>query len=170
MLIEGPSGGGKSTLASILAGGRTPQAGSLLMHGLDRHTLGERNWKRSAALVPQFHENHVLTGSFAFNLMMGRRWPPQAEDFTEMETLCRDLGLEDLLKRMPSGLQQSVGDSGWQLSHGERSRLYLGRALLQSPNVIVLDETFAALDPKSLRCAAGSVSRRVQTVVVIAHR
>ena len=56
------------------------------------------------AVAPQFHENHVLTGSFAFNLLMGRRWPPRMEDFVEAEAVCDELGLSDLLECMPGGL------------------------------------------------------------------
>ena len=54
---------------------------------------------------------------------------------------------------MPAGLLQMVGESGWQLSHGEKSRLYIARALLQGAELVVLDESFAALDPESLRQA-----------------
>lgn len=49
---------------------------------------------------------------------------------------------------MPAGLQQILGETGWQLSHGERSRLFIARALLQGPDVMVLDESFGALDPE----------------------
>lgn len=73
----------------------------------------------------------ILTGTLAFNLLMGRRWPPTAEELAEAKQLCDELGLGDLLSRMPSGLMQVVGETGWQLSHGERSRLYLARALLK---------------------------------------
>jgi hypothetical protein len=59
--------------------------------------------------APQFHENHVLTGTFAFNLLMGRRWPPEPEDLREAEGLCRQLGLGQLLERMPA--QESGGAS-----------------------------------------------------------
>jgi ATP-binding cassette subfamily B protein len=120
-------------------------------------------------MAPQFHENHVLTNTLAFNLLMGRRWPPRPEDLTDAEAVCRDLGLDDLLARMPAGLQQMVGDSGWQLSHGERSRLYIARALLQQAEVLIFDESFAALDPENLQRALHCVLRRAPALVVIAH-
>lgn len=169
VLLEGPSGGGKSTLALLLAGVRVPGSGTLLVDGLDRQTLGPIEWRRRVVAVPQFHENHVISSTFAFNLLMGRDWPPRAKDLAEAEALCRELDLGDLLERMPSGLQQMVGDTGWQLSHGERSRVYLARALLQSPEVLVLDESFAALDPETMRTALECVLRRAPAVVVVAH-
>lgn len=169
LLIEGPSGGGKSTLASLLAGLRQPDSGLLLLRGFDRRTLGDANWRRLVVSAPQFHENHVLSETFAFNLLMGRRWPARPEDLAECEEVCRDLGLGDLLDRMPAGLNQMVGETGWQLSHGERSRLYIARALLQRADLVLLDESFAALDPENLRRALTCVLNRVQTLVVIAH-
>jgi ATP-binding cassette, subfamily B, bacterial len=169
LLIEGPSGGGKSTLASLLVGLRQPDSGLLLLRGFDRRTLGDANWRRLVVGAPQFHENHVLSETFAFNLLMGRRWPARPEDLEECEAVCRDLGLGDLLDRMPAGLNQMVGETGWQLSHGERSRLYIARALLQRADLVLLDESFAALDPENLRRALTCVLNRVQTLVVIAH-
>ena len=59
-MLEGPSGGGKSTLASLIAGLRQPESGLLLASGLDRHTLGSSGWRRVVAFAPQFRENHVL--------------------------------------------------------------------------------------------------------------
>ena len=70
---------------------------------------------------------------------------------------------------MPAGLWQIVGETGWQLSHGERSRLYVARALLQDADVVVLDESFAALDPETLRQALPCVMERAKTLVMIAH-
>lgn len=169
LLLEGPSGGGKSTLAALLAGLRTPSAGLLLLRGLDQQTVGTAHWRRQVVAAPQFHENHVLTGTFAFNLLMGRQWPPRPEDLREAEALCYELGLGDLLERMPAGLQQMLGESGWQLSHGERSRLYIARALLQQADLIILDESFAALDPASLQQALQTVLARAKTLLVIAH-
>jgi ATP-binding cassette subfamily B protein len=80
LLVEGPSGSGKSTLASLLIGLRRPASGLLLLDGLDRQTLGSQGWLRRVVAAPQFHENHVLTGTFAFNLLMGRGWPPHPSD------------------------------------------------------------------------------------------
>jgi ATP-binding cassette subfamily B protein len=168
VLLEGASGGGKSTLASLLVGLRTPQAGLLLLGGLDRHTTGD-DWHRLATEAPQFHENHILSGSLAFNLLLGREWPGPAADLAEAEQLCRELGLGDLLERMPGGLMQLVGETGWQLSHGERSRVFLARALLQRAPLTVMDESFAALDPETLALCLRCVQQRAQTLVVIAH-
>jgi ATP-binding cassette subfamily B protein len=169
ILLAGPSGGGKSTLASLLTGLRLPQSGLLLLRGLDWQTLGSEGWQRRVAAAPQFHENHVFTGTFAFNLLMGRRWPAQPEDLQQAEALCRELGLGDLLDRMPAGLQQTVGETGWQLSHGERSRLYIARALLQDTDLVVLDESLAALDPETFAQSLRCVLNRASTLLVIAH-
>ena len=102
-------------------------------------------------------------------LLMGRNWPPTAQDLREAETLCRELGLGELLDRMPGGLLQMVGETGWQLSHGEQSRLFMARALLQRADMVILDESFAALDPANLDRALHCVSERAETFLVIAH-
>jgi ATP-binding cassette subfamily B protein len=169
LLLEGPSGGGKSTLASILTGLRQPESGSLLLWGFDRQILGAEEWRRRVVMAPQFQENHVFSDTFAFNLLMGRRWPPTPEDLTEAESICRELGLGELLDRMPSGFQQMVGESGWQLSHGERSRLFIARTLLQDADLVILDESFGALDPENLYRALQCVLKRASTALVIAH-
>jgi ATP-binding cassette, subfamily B, bacterial len=144
-----------------------PESGLLLLRGLDRETLGAEGWRRRVVAAPQFHENHVLTETF--NLLMGRRWPPQPADVEAAESVCRELGLDDLLARMPAGLLQLVGETGWQLSHGERSRLYMARALLQGTDLVILDESFAALDPETLHRCLRCVLKRAATVLVIAH-
>ncbi len=169
ILLEGPSGGGKTTFASLLSGLRQPEAGLLLVNGLDRHTLGESGWRRGVSAAPQFHENHILTETLLFNLLMGRRWPPSAGDARQAEELCRHLGLGDLLDRMPAGIRQMVGEGGWQLSHGEKSRVFIARALLQDAELVILDESFAALDPENLRSAMECTLQRAQTLLVIAH-
>ena len=170
MLLEGPSGGGKSTFASLLSGIRRPDSGLVLINGLDGYTVGSQRWRRQVAASPQFHDNHILTETLAFNLLMGRSWPPSRADVEEAQAICQELGLEGLLERMPGGLMQMVGETGWQLSHGERSRLYIARTLLQRAELIVLDESFAALDPENLRLALECVLKRGRTVLAIAHR
>jgi ATP-binding cassette subfamily B protein len=169
VLVTGPSGGGKSTFGMLLAGLRRPTSGLLLFDGLDASTMGIGAWRRHVTSAPQFHENHVLGATFAFNLLMGRAWPPRDEDIEAAEQICRELDLGPLLERMPAGILQTVGETGWQLSHGERSRLFLARALLQDADVVVLDESFAALDPATLAKAVDCARRRAKTLIVIAH-
>jgi ATP-binding cassette, subfamily B, bacterial len=169
LLLEGPSGGGKSTLGALLVGLRVPDTGKLALAGVEQQAVGLARWRGRVGAAPQFHENHVFSASFLFNLLLGRAWPPRREDVVEAEAVVRELDLGPLLARMPSGLEQLVGESGWQLSHGERSRLYIARSLLQRLDVRVLDESFAALDPETLERALACVLRRAETLVVIAH-
>jgi len=170
LVLEGASGGGKSTLISLIAGLRQQDTGEILVGGLDRRRLGDVAWRRHVAVAPQFHENHVLAETFAFNLMMGRHRLPSRSDLPEAEAICRELGLGNLIDRMPAGFLQMVGETGWQLSHGERSRLYIARALLQDADLVILDESFAALDPVNLQHALDCVVKRARSLLVISHR
>jgi ABC-type bacteriocin/lantibiotic exporter with double-glycine peptidase domain len=70
---------------------------------------------------------------------------------------------------MPAGLDQIVGETGWQLSSGERSRVFLARALLQGADVVLLDESLAALDPETLQQCMECAMQRATTLLVIAH-
>jgi ATP-binding cassette subfamily B protein len=167
--LTGASGGGKSTLVSLLTGLRVPAGGLLLLDGLDKATLGARTWRRRVAAAPQFHENHLFNETLAFNLLMGRNWPPTADDLKWADLACRRLGLGPLLDRMPAGLFQLVGEAGWQLSHGERSRVFMARALLQGADLMVLDESFAELDPDTLLYCLPQVSELAKTLVVVGH-
>lgn len=170
ILIEGASGSGKSTFAALLAGLRAPDAGLLLAGGVDRQSLGDDRWRRRVAFAPQAHENHIFAGSLAFNLLMGHSWPPTPEQLARAQAICDEIGLDDLLSRMPAGLNQQVGDAGWRLSEGERSRVFLARALLCGADLLVLDESFSALDPETLVSAHRAVRRRAPAVVMIGHR
>jgi ATP-binding cassette, subfamily B, bacterial len=87
----------------------------------------------------------------------------------EAEKVCRALDPGDLLKRMPAGLLQMVGETGWQLSHGERSRMFMARALLQNADLVILDESFGALDPATLRRCLQTARDRARTLLVSAH-
>ncbi|NLR70034.1 ABC transporter ATP-binding protein [Novosphingobium sp. ERN07] len=168
ILMEGPSGGGKSTLANLLTGLRKADNGLLLLDGLDRHTIGN-DWHGRVTSAPQFHDNHILSGTLAFNLLMGRQWPPSVTDLKAAEQMCERLDLGDLLRKMPGGLHQQVGETGWQLSHGERSRVFLARALLQKAQVTILDESFASLDPATMDRCLTTALEEAETLVVIAH-
>ncbi len=85
------------------------------------------------------------------------------------EAVVAEYGLGALLERLPTGLEQRIGDAGWQLSGGEASRVCLGRALLQGADLLILDESLAALDPKTRMRVIEVVTRRAGTVVRIAH-
>jgi ATP-binding cassette subfamily B protein len=156
ILVQGPSGAGKSTLAALLCGTRAPDSGTV-------------TGTSAVTAAPQYHENHVFAASFAFNLLLGRRWPPTATDLHAAWTVCDELGLGPLLATMPAGLEQPIGEVGWQLSHGERSRLYIARALLTNAPVTVLDEAFATLDPQTLHQTLTCVLTRAPTLIAITH-
>jgi ATP-binding cassette subfamily B protein len=169
LLLEGPSGGGKTTLAAVLAGLRAPEAGHVIVGGFAQQNVESQVTPRRVAMAPQFHENYIFNATFGFNLLMGRRWPPSAQDLADAHAICRELRLDELLARMPQGMNQIVGESGWQLSHGERSRVYIARVLLQKADLVILDESFGALDPENLRDALKTTLARAKTLMVIAH-
>jgi ATP-binding cassette subfamily B protein len=169
LVLDGPSGAGKSTFAALLAGRRRVDAGLLLLWGLDLATLGLGSWRRRVVAVPQLHENHLFADTLAFNLLAGRGWPPAASDLAEAEALCRELGLGEMLDRLPAGLEQRIGEAGWQLSDGEASRVCLARALLQRPDLLVLDECLAALDPATRLRVLEVLRRRAGTLLLIEH-
>jgi ATP-binding cassette, subfamily B, bacterial len=145
-LLQGESGSGKSTLLALLAGQTRPQQGWLLCNDRDLSSLGHRYWRNKICWVPQYHNNYLFSASLLFNLLLGRNWPPTSVDLEDAENVCEKLGLNSLIQKMPAGILQSVGEMGWQLSQGERSRVFLARALLQNPDFLLLDECLGALD------------------------
>ena len=169
ILLEGESGSGKSTLISLLCGLRKSSRGQLKSLGLNQSELGILRWRKRIACAPQYHENHMLSAPLLFNLLMGRTWPPTREDTAEAQAICDELGLGPLIAAMPGGLSQMVGETGWQLSQGERSRVFLARALLQGGDLVVLDESLAALDPETMQMALACALRRAKTLLVVAH-
>jgi len=169
VLVQGASGSGKSTLAALLAGLEAPSSGSVRVGGLDLFTLGEQRWRSKVAVALQHHENHILSASLGFNLLLSRPLPHTPADYAEALAVCRELGLEALLERMPSGLHQMVGENGWRLSQGERGRVFLARVLLQRADIVILDESLAALDPDNFWQCLECAERRARTLIVIAH-
>ncbi len=169
ILLEGPSGSGKSTLAAILAGLRSPGSGTIRLWRAGADGSDPRKRRDKIVLTPQFHENHVMNDTFAANLLLGRDRPRAGTVDENAAAVCRDLGLSDLLERMPAGFGQIIGEGGWRLSHGEKTRLFIARALVQEAEVVILDESAAALDPESLKQVFDCVLQRTKTLVVVAH-
>lgn len=166
VILAGASGAGKSTLATALAGLLPPSEGQITLDGSHPADPG---WRDRVGLVPQHGDNHVLLAPVAFNLLMGRAWPPSESDLEEAAAVCADLGLGPLLQRMPAGLGQTIGETGWRLSQGERARVCLARALLADHDVLILDEPLGALDPQTARTVLDVVGRRARTLVVISQ-
>ncbi len=169
ILLQGPSGAGKSTFVSLLAGLRSPTKGLMFVDGFDVKSVGVDTLKKITALSPQFHENAIIPQTLLFNLSLGRRWPPTENDRELAEQLCQELALADLLDRMPERLDQRIGEGGWYLSHGERCRVFLARTLMQQTPLVVLDESFSALDPETLMICLETVLRRAKALVIIEH-
>ena len=169
LLLEGASGAGKTTFLSILAGLQAPDSGLLLLNGLDRSVLRTAGWRSRVVMAPQPHDNYLVGATLAFNLLVGRRWPAREDDLAEAEQVCRELGLGDLIDRMPGGLQQVVGETGWQLSQGERARVFLARAILQDPDLLLLDESWGNLDPENVERVTRCITERAPAVIAIAH-
>lgn len=145
-LLQGESGSGKSTLLGALAGQIKSQHGWLLLNDRDLSTWGSHYWRKKICWVPQFHDNYIFSGSLLYNLLLGRNWPPTQQDIADALAVCDALGLLPVIRKMPAGILQPIGEMGWQLSHGEASRVYLARALIQKPDFLLLDECLGALD------------------------
>jgi len=164
--VVAASGGGKSTLAAILAGFLSPDEGSLALDGVDLAEASLRDLRRAVRLVEQ--EPFLFRGTLAQNVLFGR---PEASRGEVAEAL-RLCGLEDLAAAIPGGIDGSLLEAGRNLSGGQKQRIALARAVLTDPPVLVLDEATSALDSETegrlLDDLGPWLSRR--TVIVMAHR
>ncbi len=162
--IVGASGAGKTTLLDLLCGLHAPQSGTILVDSVPlAQTPG---WCRGIAYIPQ--ETIIQAGSVRDNLAWGNDAPDDAAIWQALA----QAGLDDLVRRLPRGLDTEVGERGAKLSGGEKQRLALARALLRRPQLLILDEATGALDAdnrrlvlESLRALHGRL-----TVVVVTHR
>lgn len=170
--LVGPIGAGKTTVARLLAGVLTPDAGQILLDGRPLEVHEPASFKRAMAFVPQ--DPVLFTASLRENVAFGRT-PASAAPGDEDAALWRALeaaGVAEEVRAMPGGLDHEVGLRGKGLSGGQRQRITIARALYGAPAVLVLDDITAALDAENEEHFWQRVLARWPglTALVITHR
>jgi ATP-binding cassette subfamily B protein len=164
--LVGPSGSGKTTVVRLALRLLDPQAGAVVLDGVDLRDLSQADLRRATALVPQDVAlfNDTLWRNLAFA-------DPDADE-ADVWAAAQAAELTDFIKSLPLGMQTLVGERGLKLSGGERQRVGIARALLADPRLLVLDEATSALDGPT-EAAIQATLRRIQTgrtTLVVAHR
>ena len=162
----GKSGAGKSTLMNLILGMYSPQSGKILIDGEDLADLDRNSYRRQIAVVPQ---NTVLfSGTLWENLVYGLSYVSTEQ---VMDVLHR-VGLDDLLRILPDGLNSQVLENGRNLSGGQRQRIAIARALLRNARIILFDEATSALDAESEKQVQAAINEAMKqaTVIMVAHR
>jgi ATP-binding cassette subfamily C protein len=165
LALVGPSGAGKSTLGRLIAGIDPPRSGRVTVGGVDVSELDPAERHKRVALVTQ--EHHVFVGTLRENLLLAA---PDATDAQVLSAL-RTVDSE-WLSALPAGLDTEVGDGGLHLDPAQAQQLALARIVLADPQVLILDEATAMLDPTTARHAERALASVLsgRTVIAIAHR
>jgi ABC-type multidrug transport system fused ATPase/permease subunit len=164
--IVGPTGSGKSTMASLIARFRDPDAGSITIDGVDIRDYALRKLRAQIGFVLQ--DTVLLRGTVRDNIAFGR--PDATED--EIVEAAKLANAHEFIARMPKGYDSLVGDRGMTLSGGQRQRIGIARALIRNNPILILDEPTAALDAESEHLVIEGLERLMagRTVIAIAHR
>jgi subfamily B ATP-binding cassette protein MsbA len=164
--LVGPSGGGKSTVTSLLLRFEKPQSGRLLLDGVDADRYQAASVRARFALVTQ--EPLLFSASVLDNLRFAR---PDAT-LEEVEAAARVAHADGFIRNLPQGYDTRIGERGVILSGGQRQRLCIARAVLSRAPVLVLDEATSSLDPESEREVQAALAAVLpgRTALVIAHR
>jgi ATP-binding cassette, subfamily B, bacterial len=164
--IVGPSGAGKSTLFQLAQRFYDPEAGRILLDGVDIRSADPADVRARIAVVPQ--ETIVFAATARDNLRYGN-WAASDADIWEAAEAAN---AAEFLKKLPDGLDTFLGEAGTRLSGGQRQRIAIARALLRRAPLLLLDEATSALDAESERLVQDALDRLMhdRTTVVIAHR
>ena len=166
MALVGPSGGGKSTLASLACRFFDVQSGSVSIGGADVRNIPKEELMNTVAFV--FQNSRLLKGSILDNVRLGK------PDATEEEVLAalKTARCMDIIEKFPEGIRTVIGSRGVYLSGGEQQRIAIARAVLKNAPVLILDEATAFADPdnEAKVQAAFAAMARGKTVIMIAHR
>lgn len=162
----GPSGGGKTTLASLIARFWDVSNGSISIGGVDIKNIENKKLMDTVSYV--FQDSRLLKTSILENVRMGR---PDASDSEVIEAL-KKAQCSDIIDKLPEGVNTVIGSKGTYVSGGEMQRLSIARAFLKNVPILILDEATAFADPdneKKVQLAFESLSKD-KTVIMIAHR
>ena len=143
-LIVGEIGSGKSTIISMLLKYQTPQAGEIFLQGVPYSTIDTKELRRRIAYIPQ--TPILLNRSVYDNIVYGLTVEKSKED---VATLIRSMGLTKFLDHLPKGLDTKVGVQGSKLSGGQRQIVWVLKAILLNPEIIIMDEPTAAIDDQT---------------------
>jgi putative ABC transport system ATP-binding protein len=164
--IVGPSGGGKSTVASLLLRFYNPTSGSITINGVDISKMNVKSLRRRIGMVGQ--EPVLFSGTIAENIAYGKPTATRAEIIAAAKKA--NCGF---ISDFPDGLETQVGARGAQLSGGQKQRIAIARALLKDPDILLLDEATSALDAESetlVNSALAELLKGRSTTISIAHR
>jgi ATP-binding cassette subfamily B protein len=164
--LVGRSGAGKTTVTDLVARFHDPTRGRILVNGVDIRDFRLRSYRDLLALVQQ--DVFLFDGSARDNIAYGRR---DASD-AEIEDAARRANAHEFIEKLPEGYQTFVGERGVKLSGGQQQRLAIARAILASPQILILDEATSNLDTESEQLIQASMATLLagRTTFVIAHR
>ena len=164
--VVGPTGGGKSTIMSLIPRFYDPSAGKVLVDGIDVRDYRLQSLRNQIGYVLQ--ETVLFRGTVRDNIAYGREGATD-EEIVEAAKLAN---ADEFISRMPNGYQTFVGDRGDTLSGGQRQRIGIARAIIRNNPILILDEPTAALDTESERLVIEALERLMKgrTVLTIAHR
>ena len=164
--LVGNSGGGKTTVCSLIPRLYDPDSGSVTIDGQDLRALDLKSLRSQVAVV--FQDNFLFEGTVRENLLCGREGASEDELLRAVHDAC----LDEFVKRLPEGLDTQIGERGLRLSGGQRQRLAIARAILKDAPLVILDEATSALDNRSEKVVQKALDTlmRGRTTIVIAHR